>query len=200
MAPSASQHCLSGSLAQLGEGAACTAPPTTALFTALLAKEATEQGRIAALHPLVTLLFFSSMKPAQNFMRPTFCSRDACSLQCYLPGASSCNPLISPRLQSCALQMPRAALLPSKPPCMQCSRTKLSEKDQGSSQKFAVPSLGLEPPFSCFGDKFQSVPAKERHCFAPRHYNGKWSAQCHDLAVTFLSLPSCNGVGEKNPC
>lgn len=82
MAPSALQHCLSGSLAQLGKGAACTVPPTTALFTALPAKEATEQGRIAALHPLVSLFFFSSMKPAQNFMRSTFCSRDACSLAC----------------------------------------------------------------------------------------------------------------------
>lgn len=39
---------------------------------------------------------------------------------------------------------------------MQCSQTKLSEMDRHSSQKFTIPSLGLEFPFSCFGDKFWS--------------------------------------------
>lgn len=70
----------------------------------------------------------------------------------YVPGASSCNPLVSPQLQSRALQMPRAAFLPSKPPCMQRFRTKLPQQDQSGSQIIAVPGLGLETPFSCFGD------------------------------------------------
>lgn len=150
---------------------------------------------IAALHPCdIPLYFFyeASSKRTTNILL------ERCVLPAVYPSrASGCNPRVQPWLQSRALQMLRAVFLPRKPPRMQCSRTKLSEKDQGSSQKFAVPSLGLEPPFSCFGDKFQSMPAKERHCFAPRHYGGERSTQCHDLAVTFLSLLSCNGVGEK---
>lgn len=153
---------------------------------------------IAALHPCdIPLYFFyeASLKRTTNILL------ERCVLPAVYPSrASGCNPRVQPWLQSRALQMLRAVFLPRKPPRMQCSRTKLSEKDQGSSQKFAVPSLGLEPPFSCFGDKFQSMPAKERHCFAPRHYGGERSTQCHDLAVTFLSLLSCNGVGEKNTC
>lgn len=106
----------------------------------------------------------------------------------YLPGASSCNPLVSPQLQSPVLQMPRAVVLPSKPPSLQHSRTKRSEEDQASSQKSAVHSLSLEPLFSCSAYKFQSMPAKECLCSAPWHYGGKWSTQCRDLAETFLSL------------
>lgn len=113
----------------------------------------------------------------------------------YLPGTSSCNPLVSPQLQSPALQMLRAVALPSKTPSLH----KTFRRGSSHSQKSAVHSLGLEPLFSCFGDKFPSMPAKECHCSAPWHYSGKWSIST-DLAVTFLSLLSCNGTGGKSSC
>lgn len=75
------QRCLSESLVHLGQGASCKAPPMPALLMDLPAKGATEQQQTAALqcHPS---LFLFSMRPFQNFKRPTFCLRDMWSLGC----------------------------------------------------------------------------------------------------------------------
>lgn len=78
---------------------------------------------------------------------------------------------------------------------MQRFRTKLSEKDQAVLRNLLAPVWTWRPHLHALvTGEVQSVPAKERHDACSQ------ALQCRDLAVTFLSLPACNGVGEKTSC
>jgi len=129
-------------------------------------------------------------------MRPTFCWRFASSLGCIFLSKQLQPPHLTPASKFCVTSA-KGCVSAQQASMHAALQNKAQKKIRAALRNWLTPVWALEPPFSCFGDKFQSIPAKECHCSAPRHYGGKRSARCHGLAVTFLSLPACKGVGEQ---
>lgn len=148
------QHCLSESLAQPGQGASCTAPQRQRSSRLCQQQGPQSNSNLQPCNPISLCFFF--LWGHFNFKRPTFCSRDACPLGCIsLEQAAAIPSHLSFKVVRYKCRGPR--FCPASIPCTQRFRTKLPEEDQGGSQKIAVPRLGLETPFSCFGDRGVSV-------------------------------------------
>lgn len=119
----------------------------------------------------------------------------------HLPGASSCNPSSHLGFKVVHYKCRGLHFCPASLHACNASEQNSQKRIRAALRNSLSPVWAWRPCFHALVTReVQSMSAKEHHCCAPRCYSGKWSAQCNDLAVTFLSLPSCNGVGEKNSC
>lgn len=116
--------------------------------------------------PSSFLFFFFSHKASSKLHTSNIFLRDASALEqaAAVPLSHSAPKLCVTDAEGCV-----RALTAS----LQCSGKKLPEMDQHSSQKLTVPSLGLEIPFSCFGDKFWAQGTSLLGSQALR-----WKAEC----------------------
>lgn len=159
-----------------------------------------EQGILAALHPLlispVWFVGFSTMKPARNITQQTFCSRDTCSLRCVF-------------LEQAAISSSHLGFKVVRYKCRElcfcpaslCARNAPEQNSQkrirADLRNSLFPVCAWSPYFHALVASFSNA-SKGIPVLCSQAFSGKWSTQCHDLAVTFLSLLSCNRVGKKN--